>query len=69
PESWGGRATLVRAGRRALAERLFEKRTLGWERVVRGGIELRSSPGDHFAMVREPHAGALAREVQRALDG
>ncbi|HEX2190345.1 MAG TPA: amino acid adenylation domain-containing protein, partial [Longimicrobiaceae bacterium] len=69
PESWGGRATLVRAGRRGLAERLFEKRTLGWERVVRGGIELRSSPGDHFAMVREPHAGALAREVQRALDG
>jgi thioesterase domain-containing protein/acyl carrier protein len=67
PGSYGGRVTLLRADERRLAERLFRRKSIGWERVVRGGVEVRMIPGTHHTMVREPHVETLAREVERAL--
>ncbi|MEW5927747.1 MAG: non-ribosomal peptide synthase/polyketide synthase [Gemmatimonadota bacterium] len=67
PESYGGGATLLRAGERRLAERLLEKKSAGWDRVVRGGLEVRTVPGTHYTVVREPQVQALAREVERVL--
>jgi amino acid adenylation domain-containing protein len=65
PGSYGGPVTLLRATERRLAERLFRKKSMGWERVVRR-LEVRMVPGTHYTMVREPRVEALAREVERA---
>ncbi|MET0397618.1 MAG: alpha/beta fold hydrolase, partial [Longimicrobiaceae bacterium] len=67
PESYGGGATLLRASERKLAERLLEKKTVGWDRVVRGGVKVRTIPGTHYTVVREPQVKVLAREVERVL--
>ncbi|HEX2187734.1 MAG TPA: amino acid adenylation domain-containing protein [Longimicrobiaceae bacterium] len=67
PGDFAGRATLLRAGERRLTDKLFGKKLLGWDRVVRGGVEVRTVPGTHFTMVREPNVATLANEVERAL--
>ncbi|MET0396761.1 MAG: amino acid adenylation domain-containing protein, partial [Longimicrobiaceae bacterium] len=67
PASYGGRVTLLRAGRRDLMKRLFGRKANGWEQVVQGGLEVRTVPGTHYSMLREPHVETLAREVERAL--
>ncbi|HLL45661.1 MAG TPA: amino acid adenylation domain-containing protein, partial [Longimicrobiaceae bacterium] len=59
PEARDGAATLLRAAEHDPAE----AESAGWERLARGGVEVRTVPGSHFTMVREPHAEALAREV------
>ncbi len=65
PAAWAGAAMLLRAAEHDPAE----AESAGWERLARGGVEVRVVPGSHFTMVREPHAASLAREVERALDG
>ncbi|MEW5930744.1 MAG: amino acid adenylation domain-containing protein, partial [Gemmatimonadota bacterium] len=65
PAPWSGAATLLRAAEHDPAQ----TESAGWERLIEGGVEVRVVPGSHFSMVREPHAEALAREVERALDG
>ncbi len=67
PESYGGHITLLRTGKRGLMDWLFGKKSYGWERVVRGGIEVRTVPGTHYSMLQEPHLETVAREVERAL--
>ncbi len=67
PGSYGGRIVLLRARKRTLSQRLFRSRTFGWERVATGGVEVLAVPGTHYSMLREPHAAALAREIERAL--
>ncbi|MEW5928296.1 MAG: amino acid adenylation domain-containing protein, partial [Gemmatimonadota bacterium] len=67
PESYGGHITLLRARKRRLMDRLFGKRAYGWERVVRGGIEVRTVPGTHSSMLSKPHVETVAREVERAI--
>ncbi|MEW5930203.1 MAG: amino acid adenylation domain-containing protein, partial [Gemmatimonadota bacterium] len=67
PGSYGGRVTLLRAGGRGLAGRLLGKRAAGWERVARGELEVRTVPGTHHSMLREPWVETLAGEVERAL--
>ncbi len=67
PGSFGGRAILLRAGERGPGGRLREKTDGGWERVVRGGLEVRTVPGTHYTLVREPRVETLAAEVERAL--
>jgi len=67
PESYGGSVTLLRAGEGSRDERSFGKDATAWERVVRGGVEVRTVPGTHHTMVREPGVEPLARELERAL--
>ena len=67
PESYGGRATLLRAGKRGVMDRVFGKKSYGWERVVRGGLEVREVPGTHYSMLRKPHVEKLVQEVERAI--
>ncbi|MET0395960.1 MAG: alpha/beta fold hydrolase, partial [Longimicrobiaceae bacterium] len=67
PESYGGRVTLIRAGKRGVMNRLFAKKSYGWEQVVRGELEVRTVPGTHHSIVRKPDVEKLAREVERAL--
>jgi thioesterase domain-containing protein/acyl carrier protein len=67
PGDFGGRITLLRPRERALVKRLFRGRTLGWERVARGGVEVKTVPGGHHTMLREPNVETLARELEQAL--
>jgi len=67
PESYGGDVTLLRSGKRGVMDRLFAKKSYGWEAVVRGELEVRTVPGTHYSMLRKPNVEKLAREVERAL--
>jgi thioesterase domain-containing protein/acyl carrier protein len=67
PQSYGGGITLLRAKKRKLMQRLFEKKTVGWQHVAGGEVEVRKVPGTHYTMLRRPHVEKLAREVERAL--
>jgi thioesterase domain-containing protein len=44
-----------------------ERGTLGWHRLVRGGIEIHQIPGTHMAMGCEPHVRVLAERVRESL--
>jgi thioesterase domain-containing protein/acyl carrier protein len=67
PGSYAGHVTLLRAGKRKLLDRFVEKATVGWERVVRGGVEVRMIPGDHYSILRKPGVEKLASEMERVL--
>jgi thioesterase domain-containing protein len=34
--------------------------TFGWSRLAEGGVEVRTVPGSHYTMLREPHVQSLA---------
>ncbi|HYO62152.1 MAG TPA: amino acid adenylation domain-containing protein [Pyrinomonadaceae bacterium] len=40
----------------------------GWGELTTGGVEVYAVPGDHFRMVRAPHAEVLARKLRACLD-
>ena len=56
----------------ALAEELAKSPhnpRLGWERLVRGEIEIHVVPGDHFTMLMDAtHVQALAQELRAEFD-
>jgi thioesterase domain-containing protein len=41
---------------------------MGWADLARGGVDVRSVPGNHYNMVKEPHVAALAEELKRCVD-
>ena len=41
---------------------------MGWAGLARGGVDVRSVPGNHYSMVKEPHVAALAEELKRTVD-
>jgi thioesterase domain-containing protein/NAD(P)-dependent dehydrogenase (short-subunit alcohol dehydrogenase family) len=42
--------------------------TLGWNEWIKGPLEVREVPGDHYTMVRKPHVQALAEQLRVQLD-
>jgi hypothetical protein len=36
-----------------------------WERFTNGGVEVHTTPGDHFSLLRRPHASRLADALVR----
>ncbi len=42
--------------------------TLGWGKLVDGGVRTRRVTGDHLAIVRRPHVDTLARQLRLELD-
>ncbi|MEW5929238.1 MAG: alpha/beta fold hydrolase, partial [Gemmatimonadota bacterium] len=67
PGEYGGGVTLLRARERGVVKRLFGRKAGGWERVARGGVEVRTVPGSHYTMLGEPQVETLAREMERVL--
>lgn len=65
PAPYAGRAVLVRSTAQPLGARY--DRTLGWDRVIRGGIDVIECPGIHDAMVTEPWARVLAEKLEPVL--
>jgi thioesterase domain-containing protein len=63
PRPYSGPITLFKA-----SEQLSDVRQdLGWGDLAAGGLVVRTAPGNHYSMLREPHiqvlAGLLEKEV------
>ncbi len=66
PKTYAGRVAVFRARKQPL-NRVRDK-TLGWEKLALGGIDLHYIPGRHGASVlREPNVQVLAAEVKKRL--
>ncbi len=65
PKMYAGRLTLFRATEQPRG--IYANRSLGWETVVQGGIDIYDTPGHHGAIVRDPRANVLARQLDDAL--
>jgi thioesterase domain-containing protein len=39
-----------------------------WTRWVEGKIEVHSVPGNHYSMIRQPHAAEIARQLKQHFD-
>ena len=61
-----GKATLFRATEQPHG--IYEDRTLGWGQLVQGGLEIYDTPGHHGAIVREPRARGLAKQLTKVLN-
>jgi thioesterase domain-containing protein len=66
PKPYSGRLTLIRARTRPLFH--SQRADLGWSEWVTGGVDIRSIPGHHASMLKEPGVQVLARELQLAVD-
>ncbi|HYH80393.1 MAG TPA: amino acid adenylation domain-containing protein [Longimicrobium sp.] len=66
PAPFGGEITLILAGSGDLAR--ASARSVAWERLAGRGATVRSVPGDHFTLLREPHVEEVAKELARRLD-
>jgi thioesterase domain-containing protein len=66
PKHYPGRLTLFRAGTRPLFH--SQSADLGWSECVTGGVEIRSIPGHHVSILKEPNVQVLARNLQSAAD-
>ncbi|HEX8690813.1 MAG TPA: amino acid adenylation domain-containing protein, partial [Longimicrobium sp.] len=66
PAPFGGEITVLLAGTGDVAR--ASARSAAWERLAGRGAVVRSVPGDHFTLLREPHVEEVARELARRLD-
>jgi len=62
---YAGRVTLIRAAEQPAP---VDDETLGWREVAAGGVAVHESPGQHYNMVRPPHAGGLAQRLRQLLE-
>jgi amino acid adenylation domain-containing protein len=65
PGSYNGRVTLIRTSER-LQRWGVEDETWGWEQVARA-VDVHRIPGRHDEIMNEPHVGAVADVLARAL--
>jgi thioesterase domain-containing protein len=65
PCEYPGTITLFRATEQP--PWIVANRTLGWEKLVRGEIQIYDTPGHHADLVRDPRARVLAEQLNDAL--
>jgi FkbH-like protein len=65
PGEYSGNITLFRATKQP--PWIVADRTLGWDRVVQGEIQIYDTPGHHADLVRYPRVRVLARQLDDAL--
>jgi len=66
PKPYPGRVTLFRSRTQPLFRLSSEDR--GWGKWARGGVEIRTVPGNHESMLEEPFVRQLAESLQAALE-
>ena len=69
PPPWPtGRALLLKSDWSATRPRLRRDpdETMGWSALI-GEVQVRRIPGNHLSVLRDPHVGVLAAEVERYL--
>jgi thioesterase domain-containing protein len=64
PEPYNGEAILFRAKDELVS---YSDPTLGWGSLVRGGLDIRETSGDHDTILHEPHIGCLAKLLDSCL--
>jgi amino acid adenylation domain-containing protein len=67
PQPYPNRITLLCASEQVA--QVTQDGMLGWSKLAAGGVETHNIPGDHYAIVREPHAQLLAERLGTYLDG
>lgn len=70
PNGYSGRITLFRARNRGVNEIVFGSLdpTMGWDRLAKGGVDVRLVDGFHLNMHLAPYASSLASELRKCLD-
>jgi thioesterase domain-containing protein len=66
PVPYPGKVTLFRATEQPYG--IYTDTTNGWSGFAAGGVEIHDIPGHHGAIVREPRARILVRELNACLD-
>jgi thioesterase domain-containing protein len=66
PGTWQGSAQLFRVARQPLTA--VPSRTLGWEHLIGGAVEVYDVGGTHATLMRAPFAEQLAAALNAALD-
>ena len=66
PQVYAGPVTLFRASKQPLG--IYPDPTLGWSRVMTGGLEIYEVPGSHGAIVSEPRVQFLVEKLRVCLD-
>jgi thioesterase domain-containing protein/acyl carrier protein len=61
------RAVLFRAQRSELASYYPIANRLGWDGLLKRGLEVVDTPGDHFTLLKEPHVQILAEQLNQRL--
>jgi thioesterase domain-containing protein len=64
PKVFDGQVTLFWASKDLRAK--FDM-VEGWQSLARGGIDLREVPGTHLDLIKEPHVGELAKQLNECL--
>ena len=67
PQPYPNRITLLCASEQVA--QVTQDGMLGWGKLAAGGVETHYIPGDHYAIVREPHVQLLAERLGTYLDG
>jgi thioesterase domain-containing protein/acyl carrier protein len=62
---YSGRVTLFRATQQPKG--IYPEPLLGWDGLVKGGIDVYDTPGHHGAIMRDPRARILAEQLKTAL--
>src|SRR5262249_27765816 len=65
PQVYAGDAALFLT-RELAAERSYDQ-TVGWGKLVRGGLEIQDIPGNHATMMIEPHLRVLTKKLRARL--
>jgi acyl transferase domain-containing protein/thioesterase domain-containing protein len=66
PQTYDGRMTLIRTDDHA--REVTQDPTLGWGRVVEGGVDAHAIDASHYTMVREPFVREVARVLAACLE-
>jgi amino acid adenylation domain-containing protein len=61
PKPYGGSAFIFRASQRIVSP--YKANHLGWEPVIRGGIECFEIEADHLSILEEPHVRLVAEKL------
>jgi aspartate racemase len=68
PGAFDGRITLFSAAQDHNGRRVSEPRFLKeWTKLTTHGVDAQIIPGDHFAMIRQPHVNVLAERLQNCI--
>ncbi|MCE9671221.1 non-ribosomal peptide synthase/polyketide synthase [Myxococcus stipitatus] len=65
PSPYDGRITLLRVSASSPDEGL--EPDYGWGALTTGGVDIHTLSGDHQGLMREPHVGELARQLEQLL--
>jgi len=65
PKPYGGKIHLIRA--KEQAGELQNDMIFGWQGIARGGVEVRTLPGNHYTILEKPFVAEVARQLEEWL--